>query len=227
MQRQEHASEAADMITIATIRELGAGTAEPAIYGASAESAADCPTPSVSRLGRPGVGWARTFSLREAIVKVDELGPAFFEPKGASMRDDELPIEIDPYFGCHLWVGRLTPNGYPVMEGAGTNAARMSAHRVLYEEEHGPIEDGLVLDHACRRRNCVFVEHLEAVTKSENERRKAMKHRLARKQCKRGHVLNEVTRLVTPEMGLLCRECLHLARGGAGGAPGPGRGAPR
>jgi hypothetical protein len=111
------------------------------------------------------------------------------------------PVEIDAAFGCELWSGALTPNGYPRM------GDRSSAHRVAYERERGPIAIGLVLDHLCRRPRCVAVEHLEPVTKDENERRKSMRYRLQRARCARGHALNETTRIVTPEMGVLCRTC--------------------
>lgn len=113
---------------------------------------------------------------------------------------DAWPIVVDRAFGCHLWVGKLTPNGYAML------GAEM-AYRVAYERAHGPIAPDHVVDHLCRRRRCVNELHLEAVTKSENERRKAMKYRLDRKTCRRGHALNEATRVVTPEMGLLCRVC--------------------
>lgn len=115
--------------------------------------------------------------------------------------------EHDAVYGCELWIGKVTPNGYPLIDEDG----RASAHRVAFEKRRGAIAPGLVLDHLCRRRLCINVEHLEPVTQSENERRKSMKYRLARKRCARGHVLNETTRLVTPEMGVLCRQCAKEA----------------
>lgn len=112
------------------------------------------------------------------------------------------PVEHDPIFGCRIWKGTLTPNGYPVLDVDG----RKSAHRVAYEKVHGPIKDGLVLDHLCRRSSCVAVHHLEAVTKDENERRKKLRHRVKRTHCPQGHTL-AVNRVVTPEGGIICREC--------------------
>lgn len=47
------------------------------------------------------------------------------------------------------------------------------AHRVAYEKVHGPIPDGMQIDHLCRNRGCVNVEHLEPVTSAENSRRGA------------------------------------------------------
>lgn len=117
----------------------------------------------------------------------------------------DWPITVDRVFGCELWTGRAMPNGYPMF-------GDQAAHRVAYERVHGAIELEHVIDHLCRRPRCVNAEHLEAVTKSENERRKAMSYRLRRRTCKRGHVLSEATRIVTPEMGILCRTCAVEAR---------------
>jgi hypothetical protein len=44
-------------------------------------------------------------------------------------------------------------------------------HRVVWEQAHGPIPEGWQVDHLCRVRKCVNIEHLEAVTPEENMRR--------------------------------------------------------
>jgi predicted RNA-binding Zn-ribbon protein involved in translation (DUF1610 family) len=50
------------------------------------------------------------------------------------------------------------------------NRYLMSYHRWVYEQVHGPIPDGWVVDHLCRQKRCVNIEHLEAVTVGENNR---------------------------------------------------------
>lgn len=45
------------------------------------------------------------------------------------------------------------------------------AHRAMYEQEVGPITEGLELDHLCRQTMCVNPSHLEPVTHAVNLRR--------------------------------------------------------
>lgn len=69
---------------------------------------------------------------------------------------------------CHIWQRWINPiTGY----GKGWNGGQMSAHVAIWERLHGPVPDGLVLDHLCRVHECVNPDHLEPVTISENVRR--------------------------------------------------------
>jgi hypothetical protein len=122
--------------------------------------------------------------------------------------DARWPIELDPVFACKLWTGALNDHGRPVI---WRGAKPLSAIREAFAREGVEIPAEQVPDHLCRRIRCVSLEHLELVTKNENERRKSMRYRLQRRACRRGHVLNEVTRLTTPEMGVLCRQCVRAA----------------
>jgi hypothetical protein len=65
---------------------------------------------------------------------------------------------------CWVWLGRIEPNGYG-------KRGKQWAHRISYERKYGPIPAGLDLDHLCRVPCCVNPDHLEPVTRSENNRR--------------------------------------------------------
>jgi hypothetical protein len=45
------------------------------------------------------------------------------------------------------------------------------AHRVVWEAEHGEIPEGMTVDHLCKTRKCVNVDHLRLLTNFENARR--------------------------------------------------------
>jgi hypothetical protein len=110
-----------------------------------------------------------------------------------------VSAERDPIFGCELATGRLDRDGYAFH-------GRTRAHIAAWTDKHGPIAPGLELDHLCRRRHCRALHHLEPITRSENELRKSWAYRARRKLCPRGHELL-LTRVVTPEGGIVCRTC--------------------
>ena len=93
------------------------------------------------------------------------------------------------------------------------------AHRVAWEDARGPIPDGLTIDHLCRVRNCVNVEHLELVTIAENNRRKKIAGGLhVGGECIQGHAITELTAYRHPRGHIECRICRsekrRLARAG-------------
>lgn len=115
-----------------------------------------------------------------------------------------LSTERDPVYGCELVTSRLDAEGYAYH-------GRSRAHLVAWIAEHGelgktPTGERLELDHLCRRRHCIALHHLEPVTRSENERRKRWAYRVGRAMCQHGHDL-ATTRIVTPEGGVVCRQC--------------------
>lgn len=93
---------------------------------------------------------------------------------------------------CWIWLGSRTTKGYGQVCRGGTH---MQVHRIAYESEHGPIPDGLVIDHLCHNpavcaggtcahRLCVNPAHLIAVTNEANLRRQTP---AAKTHCVRGH----------------------------------------
>ncbi len=101
---------------------------------------------------------------------------------------DKLSHAIpDPPPGeCWIWDTDLTSAGYGRITVDGQ---RYYAHRWFYEKLIGPIPRGLQIDHLCRVRNCVNVDHLELVTIAQNVRRGKSPSMIALRAgvCGRGH----------------------------------------
>ncbi|MEW2425016.1 HNH endonuclease signature motif containing protein [Streptomyces nigra] len=85
------------------------------------------------------------------------------------------PPNID---GCTLWNASTFGGGYGQFKIQGRSVV---AHRVAWTLRHGPIPDGLELDHVylrgCRSKSCVNTDHLELVTQEENKRRRTAAER--------------------------------------------------
>lgn len=73
---------------------------------------------------------------------------------------------------CRIWTGSLDRQGYGRRWWRGQSRG---AHLAAYEEEVGPVPEGMVLDHLCRVHACVNVDHLEPVTQAVNVRRGLMR----------------------------------------------------
>lgn len=67
--------------------------------------------------------------------------------------------------GCLEWTGKLTPAGYSRF---CFNSKSTTGHRAHWLLVNGPIKKDLVLDHLCRNKICINLEHLEVVTSIEN-----------------------------------------------------------
>ena len=76
--------------------------------------------------------------------------------------------------GCLIWTGAQTSKGYGSLRFGGVETY---AHRVAWELAHGLIPDDLTIEHRCRVRCCVNVEHMELVTRAENSRLQAAHRR--------------------------------------------------
>ncbi len=86
----------------------------------------------------------------------------------------ELRSIPEPNSGCLLWLGEVNSAGYGRISQGNSHVGkrvRSLAHRVSYELAKGQVPPGMELDHLCRVPSCINPEHLEPVTRSENNRR--------------------------------------------------------
>ena len=108
---------------------------------------------------------------------------------------------------CWNWTASKWSNGYGMFWGEDQKLT--PAHRFGYELAHGPIPEGLVIDHLCRNTLCVNPDHLEAVTERENILRgtgASAKHARAT-HCIHGHEFTPENTYVYPSGRRKCRAC--------------------
>lgn len=111
--------------------------------------------------------------------------------------------------GCMLWSGAPNRAGYGRFWLDGKNVL---AHRLSYRLAHGPIPNGLVIDHVrdrgCRHRHCVAPDHLEAVTDAENIRRgDTGANNASKTHCPQGHPYSAENTHLHITGSRRCREC--------------------
>ena len=107
---------------------------------------------------------------------------------------------------CWLWTAAKHPKGYGNFWHAHT---MVKAHRFSYELSHGPIPEGLQIDHLCRVRHCVNPAHLEAVTNQENIiRGEGFAGRQSRQtHCIHGHPFSEGNMYIRNDGARICKMC--------------------
>ena len=59
----------------------------------------------------------------------------------------------------------ITTNGYSRLF---INGKQIQAHRWAWELVNGKIPTGLVIDHICKNKKCVAIDHLRMVSQQEN-----------------------------------------------------------
>lgn len=130
----------------------------------------------------------------------------------SSLRSDEerffqyanIPDDAD---ACWFWNGTIRRDGYGSFWYQGR---KVGAHRAAYLLFAGPVPEGLHLDHLCRNRACVNINHLEPVTNGENQRRSPIAlapTNAAKTHCPRGHEYTPENTLVQHRNGSDLRSC--------------------
>lgn len=95
----------------------------------------------------------------------------------------------EPNTGCLLWIGSVNRYGYARFYLGKVT----TGHRAAWTLLRGSIPTDKVIDHICRVRSCVNVEHMRLVTAAQNtiensNSRSALNK--AKTHCFRGHALS-------------------------------------
>ena len=104
---------------------------------------------------------------------------------------------------CWLWTAALTTKGYSKF---WFDQRLWPGHLLLYVSIIGPVPAGLELDHLCRNRACLRLNHLDPVTHRENCLRGDF-WQLAKTHCPQGHPYDEANTYFRTEGHRRCREC--------------------
>ena len=109
---------------------------------------------------------------------------------------------------CWQWRGGSAGDGYGIFRVGPHRTER--AHRVAWRTTGSEIPDGMELDHACRRRDCVRPEHLTLVEKYFNARQGSATfatRKAAQTQCRNGHPYVDGSFAITITGYRQCRRC--------------------
>lgn len=103
---------------------------------------------------------------------------------------------------CIKWAGaHESKHGRPRLGDA-------YAHRLRYEEAHGPLSPGLVLHHTCHNKTCVNVAHLQAMTQSEHM--KLHETNSTKTRCPAAHAYDAANTGYTKRGTRYCRACARI-----------------
>ena len=108
---------------------------------------------------------------------------------------------------CHVFRGAIMGGGYGCI---WVGQKSMLAHRVAWEQEVGPIPEGMEIDHQCRNRACCNVDHLRIVTHKINTTENSFSVGAINKvktHCPAGHPYDEENTRINRAGSRVCRIC--------------------
>lgn len=104
--------------------------------------------------------------------------------------------------GCIVYTGHLNKGGYGELSSSGKYHGMV--HRIIWEDWHGPIPEGLTVDHICFTRPCVRLDHLRLLTSAVNA---GLTRRAIAEVCPNGHEYTLKNTRITKAGTRLCRAC--------------------
>lgn len=125
------------------------------------------------------------------------------------------PIDVDHLRAVDWW-SKVDRGGadhcWPWLQSCGSHGYGQTwdgrtvrdAHRVAWTLTHGPIPDGLTVDHSCRNRRCCNPDHMRLMTNVSNARNNGM---ATRTHCPQGHRYDIANTYITDLGHRRCRAC--------------------
>jgi hypothetical protein len=111
--------------------------------------------------------------------------PALFIPERIAERARFRSVQ-DPATDCLISTYSAGSHGYAQIGWVEDGERIVTlAHRVIWASVHGPIPTDMTVDHMCKTRKCVNVEHLRLLSNFENGRRANRDWPLG--ECANGH----------------------------------------
>lgn len=117
-------------------------------------------------------------------------------------------VSPEPNTGCWLWTGSVSSKGYARIWVGGKLAL---AHRVASMAAGHNLFEGCEVDHKCAVKCCVNPDHLEPVTRQENNRRYRASAGII-DVCARGHPMFGANLKLRADGRRQCRSCMNAAK---------------
>lgn len=124
-------------------------------------------------------------------------------PLRAAKRAAENFVQVDE---CHISTYSTGSHGYAQIGWQDKSGRFMTtAHRAAWVYARGQIPNGMTIDHICKNRRCIRVDHLRLLTNFENARRTSGRD-WPLGQCANGHPNDELV-VVANSGKRVCRKC--------------------